>query len=299
MTHPTHTPVLLQTALKVLAPKPGESVLDVTLGLGGHSEAFLHATSPDGRLTALDADTGNLKQATERLKPFGERAILMHANFGQLPQLAIDPVDIVFADLGLSSPHLDDASRGFSFRFDGPLDLRFDQTQGESASEFLSRVTEDELTFFLREYGELFREARRIAQFIKEQPIATTTDLRGAVERALGWRAKASMAQVFQALRIAVNDELAALETLLTHGVSLLKPGGRFGVISYHSLEDRPVKQHFKTLSTPIKDDLTGKVAIPASYRLLTPKAVVPEDGEIAENPRARSAKFRVLERVL
>jgi 16S rRNA (cytosine1402-N4)-methyltransferase len=285
--------------MDTLLPAAGESVLDVTLGLGGHAEAFLERTGPDGHLTALDADTDNIRIAETRLAPFGDRVTIHHINFGQMATLGLKPFDIVFGDLGLSSPHLDDPSRGFSFRFDGPLDLRFDRTTGKTAAELLETKDVDDLIHIYRTYGELHREAGRLAHITVGKGIATTTDLKKAVENGFGFRAKGIMAQVFQALRIAVNEELDVLNAFLQAGVSLLKPGGRIGVLSYHSLEDRMVKQVFKALCEPEKDAFTGKISVPAAYMLLTKKAVQASEEEIRQNPRARSVKFRAIQRVL
>lgn len=296
---PQHIPVLQTTALQILAPTAGESVLDVTLGLGGHASSFLEKTSPDGMLTALDADMQNLMIAKNNLASYGDRVHFIHANFSQLAGLGLPPFDIVFADLGLSSPHVDDPERGFSFRFDGPLDLRYDRTSGKTAHQMIQSADEDELIEIFRHYGELFREAKKLAMNMAGKDIATTTDLKKIVEDAFGFRAKRILPQVFQALRIAVNDELHALRELLNAGIYLLKPGGRMGVISYHSLEDRMVKHHFRDLCTPEKDLLTGKISREAPFTLITPKAVVPSDSEIASNPRARSAKFRVIHKRL
>lgn len=293
-----HIPVLLQTVLDTVQPKAGESVLDVTLGLGGHAEAFLRQTSPDGVFTGLDADPANIELAQERLKPFGDRVQLKHVNFGQIAELNLPKMDIIFADLGLSSPHLDDASRGFSFRFDGPLDLRFDRTSGQTARSLIHVAEEQELTQIFRLYGELHKEGSRLGRILAGQDLATTTALKECIEKGFGYRAKQILPQVFQALRIAVNDELSVLEALLQTAPTLLAPGGRMAVLSYHSLEDRMVKQTFRALCEPVKDPITGKVAVPADFEMLTKKAVQAGDDEILKNPRARSVKFRAIRRV-
>ncbi len=289
-----HTSVLLSTAIDILQPKKGNRVLDVTLGLGGHSEAFLKAIGPSGHLVALDADSDNLSFARERLAPFGPQAELHHINFGDVRSLGLDPFDIIFADLGLSSPHIDNAERGFSFRFDGPLDLRFDRSTGETAADFLERISPEDLYVVFRKYGEL-QQSNRLSKLLAGRRWETTSAVKGIVEEAYGYRAKSVLPQVFQALRIAINDELGALTELLHAGLDLLKPGGRMGVLSYHSLEDRIVKHLFREVCTPLKDPVTGKVAVPSAFELITPKAVVPSDQEIQENQRARSAKFRVI----
>lgn len=290
---PTHTPVLLDAALSVLQPEAGERVLDVTLGLGGHAAAFLERIGPSGSLTGLDADPKNLTQAQKKLSSF-PNVTCLHANFRDLPSLALPHVDVIFADLGLSSPHVDDPERGFSFRTDAPLDLRFDPTTGPSAAQWLQIADPEELTRVLREYGEL-PHPHRLALLLKEQLPQTTFALVRAVEEVLHWRAKAFLPQVFQALRIAVNDELGALDTLLAYGPSLLKEGGRMGIISYHSLEDRRVKQVFRSLTTAHKDPESGQDAAPAAFVSLTRKALTPSAEEIAGNSRSRSAKFRAI----
>lgn len=292
----THTPVLLQSVLDVLAPQKGETVLDVTLGLGGHARAFLQKVGPTGRLTGLDADAENLALARRAV---GEHAnvTLLHANFRELPALALPAVDILFADLGLSSPHIDDPARGFTFREEVPLDLRYDRTQGRTAAAWLAQALAEDVARVFREFGEL-PSAMRLARILKERLPTTTTAVVLAAESVYHWQARAMLPQIFQALRIAVNDEMGALDILLSAGPSLLKPGGRMGIISYHSLEDRRVKQTFRTLVTPEKDDRTGAVQTPAPFALLTRKAVTPSADEIRTNPRARSAKFRALLRI-
>lgn len=293
---PSHTPVLLETVTAMLDPAPGETALDVTVGLGGHAAAFLERTAPDGSLTGLDADPENLALARSRLAPYGKRVRLLHANFRDIASLRLPPVDLLFADLGLSSPHLDDPLRGFSFRAEALLDLRFDRTAGMPASLWLQDVAERELVRVLRDDGEL-PGAARLARALKASAVATTSDVLRIAEETYGWRAKSFLPQIFQALRIAVNDELGSLEAFLNFAPKLLRPGGRLGIIGYHSLEDRRVKQAFRALTTPPKDPRTGQDAAPAAFMLLTKKAVVPTPAEVAENPRARSAKFRALRR--
>jgi 16S rRNA (cytosine1402-N4)-methyltransferase len=289
-----HQPVLLHEAIELLSPKPGETICDVTLGLGGHASALLKAALPGGTLIGLDADPLNLQESKSNLQQFGDAVQLKHANFRDLALVLSSPVDVLFADLGVSSPHFDDPTRGFSFRNDGPLDLRYDQTFGMPASKWLAHSHEEEIAQALREWGEL-RSAWSITQSIIRKKPVTTKQLQECVEEAIGWRAPSAMAQVFQALRIAVNGEMQALQDLLAIGPRLLRPGGRFGVISYHSLEDRLVKQAFKALITVQKDPHTGQDSETAMYRLITKKAVTPTAEEVAINPRARSAKFRVL----
>ncbi len=292
---PLHIPVLLSTVLDVLQPQIGESVLDVTLGLGGHAEAFLEKIGDSGHLTGLDADMANLQLARERLSRFGDRVSFVHANFGQLPELGLDAFDIVFADLGVSSPHFDDPERGFSFRFDGPLDLRYDRTQGPTAADVIHASDEESVIRWLKEYGELWKEGKRIGQEIAGKRLETTTELRLVIEKLFGFRAKRILPQVFQALRIVVNDEMGVLRTLLDEGLLLLKPGGRMGVLSYHSLEDRMVKQTFKAICEPQKDEVTGRITVEAPFEPIIKGAIQADDAEQEKNPRSRSVRFRAV----
>jgi 16S rRNA (cytosine1402-N4)-methyltransferase len=271
---------------------------DGTLGLGGHAEAMLIASQPDGRLIALDADQKNLDEATRRLADYGDRVQLHHANFRDVWGLLRCPVNVLFADLGVSSPHFDDPSRGFTFRSDAPLDLRFDQTAGQSASEWIAAASAQEITDVLRAYGEL-REAYQLGLAIEKCKPQTTTALRACVETVCRWRANAVLPQVFQALRIVVNDELAALQSFLDVIPLVLAPGGRCGIISYHSLEDRLVKTKFRSLASVEKNSATGQDIGVAGFMIVTKKAVIPAQEETTRNPRARSAKFRVIERCL
>lgn len=298
-----HTPVLLAETVDLLKPQPGETVLDVTLGLGGHSGAFLAKTSPDGRLIALDADAQNMQIAKKNLSQFEGRIAYHQMNFGRLTELLPFTVDIVFADLGLSSPHLDDAERGFTFRASAPLDMRFDRNSGETATELILRLHEDDLAMLLRKYGEI-EDAGRIASVISTELHSLdrsilTDDLKAAVEKAVNYRAPKILPQIFQALRIAVNGELDAVSELLRLLPDILKKNGRAGIISYHSLEDRLVKNAFRSLSTPFLNELTGAIAIPADFEIVTKKGIAPSDQEVESNPRSRSARFRVIRRVL
>ena len=297
-----HVPVLRTEVLSLLAPKPGDTVVDATLGLGGHAAAFLDAIGPVGRLIGVDADAENLALARKSL-PAGVE--LHHGNFRQLPDLVKAPVDILFADLGLSSPHVDDASRGFTFRTSAFLDLRYDRGSGQTAAEFLLSSSEAEITRVLSEYGELPRSktlARELHALFRSQVRHLqewkTSDVVACVERVFGFQSKRVLPQVFQALRIAVNDEIGALRSLLTALPALLRPGGRSGIISYHSLEDREVKRALRSLCTVEKDPRTGQDLHAPQWSLLTRKGVTPSAEEIAANPRARSAVFRAIARI-
>ncbi|MCF7844473.1 MAG: 16S rRNA (cytosine(1402)-N(4))-methyltransferase RsmH [Kiritimatiellales bacterium] len=290
-----HIPVLHSEVITLLDPQEGEVLLDVTLGLGGHSALFLNKIGKSGKLYAIEADQENLNIAESNLNEFRDQIDLRCDNFCNIAQMNFPPADIVFADLGLSSPHLDDPQRGFSFREDAPLDMRFDRTNGIPASQLIAQLDEQGLAEIFWTYGEL-KSGRKIAKAIKaSEKIRTTFELKECIEKAIGFHAKDMLPQVFQALRIAVNDEMGSLEILLREGPKLLKPGGRMGVISFHSLEDRMVKQVFKTLATPKIDPVTGAISKEAEFEVVTKKPVGPSDEEVVQNPRARSAKLRVL----
>ena len=286
--------MLFEEVLDALEPRPGVGyqAVDCTVNGGGHSYGLLERSTPDGTLVGLDADASALQRAERRLAPFRGRFRLVHRNFRALGQLQLPPANGVMFDLGLSSAQLDQSGRGFSFRFDEPLDMRFDPLgEGPTAADLLNTLPERDIERVLREYGEEPR-ARRVAQAITERrqraPFVRTVDLVETVMRALGpARGRIHPAtRVFQALRIAVNDELAALEAGLEAAVRLLKPGGRLAVVTFHSLEDRIVKWRFRTWAEA------------GLLRVLTRKPRVPNEAELAENPRARSAKLRVAERL-
>ena len=286
---------MLDEVIHWLEPRPGGRYVDGTLGNGGHASAVLAASAPTGRLLGLDADADAIAIARERLAPFGERAVLFNGNIRDLARIApaagFDAVDGIMIDLGISSRQLDVGGRGFSFRHDEPLDMRFDPSSGESAADLLARADEQEIADILYQYGEEYRSrrvARSIVRLRERSPIQTTQDLVRAVESALGpKRGRISPAtKTFQALRIAVNGELEALDTVLPAAAALLAPGGRLAVIAFHSLEDRRVKQFFRA---------GGSDQAPLAE--LTRKPLVPAADEVARNPRARSAKLRVAER--
>lgn len=295
MTALSHTPVLLKETVEELQPAAGEVLLDVTLGLGGHACALIDAAKGDCTYIGLDADEQNLSFAKLRLDASGAQVQCIHANFGDISSLELPQCDAILADLGLSSPHVDDASRGFSFRFDGPLDLRFDRSSGETAVELIERSSEDEIAGVLRNFGELWREAKPLARALAKQPPTTTFLLRDVVRDTCGYRAAGVLPKVFQALRIAVNDELGALDRFLEAAPRLLQPGGRMAVISYHSLEDRRVKHAFRSLCTPDKDPVTGAATHVPPFAVRTAKPIIPSESEMESNPRSRSAKLRIL----
>lgn len=304
-----HEPVLLAEALALLEPRSGGVYLDATLGGGGHAEAILRASSPAGRLIGLDQDPHAIEAAGERLASYRDRIELHPINFADLdevPALAEPEPRLAGAlfDLGVSSAQIDDLARGFSYRQDAPLDMRMGP-RGEPARDMLSRADLDALARIFRDYGEE-RHARRIARAIvrerERDAIVTTGQLRAIVEAAVpasGHTLK-SVARVFQALRIAVNDELGALERGLTRCVERLEDGARLVVIAYHSLEDRIVKRYFRELALDcvcppgLPVCLCGKQT---EAVLLTRKPVRPGADELVANPRARSARLRAIER--
>jgi 16S rRNA (cytosine1402-N4)-methyltransferase len=295
-----HTPVLLAEVVAGLAPRTGGRYIDGTLGGGGHALAILAASSPEGRLLGIDADPSALAAAGARLAIYAERATLVHGNFRDLAQLAREhdfaPIDGLLLDLGVSSHQLDTPERGFSFANDAPLDMRLDPTRGATAAELVNETPEGELANLIYRYGEE-HGSRRVARFIAEarrkQPIATTGELADLVARALGGRhGKIHPAtRTFQALRIAVNRELENLELVLPQAVELLAPGGRIAVISFHSLEDRIVKLFFRAESG------YGGVG-GARLQIITKKPIDASEQEARTNPRSRSAKLRIAERV-
>jgi len=292
---PTHRPVLLDRVVELLQPASGKTLVDCTAGLGGHSLGLLPRLLPDGRLIALDQDEQALERSRRRLAEFAPRVTLVHENFIRLPdvlaRLGIERVDGIVADLGLSSLHVDQAERGFSFAREGPLDMRMDVRQATTAAWLVQRMPEAELARVLEVYGEerwAKRIARRIAAVRREGPITTTTQLARIVADAVPGRGPFRIhpaTRTFQALRIAVNEELTALETLLAALPSCLAPGGRAVIISFHSLEDRRVKHTFR------------QAAAEGTYRLLTKKPITADDQEREANPRSRSAKLRAVER--
>ncbi|NLE50892.1 MAG: 16S rRNA (cytosine(1402)-N(4))-methyltransferase RsmH [Chloroflexi bacterium] len=306
-----HIPVLLGPVLDLLrveALRAGRFV-DGTVGAGGHAAAILEA-APDVRLLGLDRDPAALALAQARLAPFSARATLVHASYEDMPaQIAAwlgdgAPVDGILLDLGVSSMQLDQPERGFAFMQDGPLDMRFDPTSdAPTAADLVNLLDAGELADILYRYGEE-RQSRRIAQAIVEaRPLHTTRALADVVASARrGPREKIHPAtRTFQALRIAVNDELGAVERTLPHAIDLLRPGGRLAVISFHSLEDRIVKQTFKREATDCICPPRQPVCTcghTASVKLVTRKPVEADDAEIARNPRSRSAKLRVVERL-
>lgn len=304
-----HIPVLFQTVLDGLQVRPGGRYIDATIGGAGHAAGILAASSPDGRLLGLDRDPTAVDVARARLASYLGRVVIEHRSFVHLAEVARSqqfiPVDGILFDLGLSSLQLADPSRGLAFMVDGPLDMRFDPTSGgPTAADLVNDLDPEELAALLYRYGEE-RQARRIAQAIlAARPLHTTGELAAVVERAVGKGRHERIhpaTRTFQALRMAVNDELTALEAALPQAVEILAPGGRLAVISFHSLEDRLVKEFMRRESRDCICPPETPVCVcghRATLRLITRKPIRPTAQEIAANPRSRSARLRVAERV-
>ncbi len=312
MTDAYHTPVLAGEVVRLLNPQPGHTVVDATAGGGGHALLLGQRLAPDGVLVVVDQDREALEATRARLHDLSPTIIPIQGNFRNLPALldqhGIGMVHGVLLDLGVSSHQLDAGERGFSFRTDAPLDMRMDPTRGVPASELLNETDARELTRILSEWGEE-RWAARIARFIVEarntQPVRTTGELADLVKAAIprkAWPPDIHPAtRTFQAIRIAVNDELGALEEGLEGAVSRLQPGGRIAVIAYHSLEDRIVKHAFQRFAGRCQCPPGLPVCRCGARRIveiITRKPVLPDQIEVRQNPRARSARLRAAERV-
>jgi 16S rRNA (cytosine1402-N4)-methyltransferase len=304
-----HKPVLYQAVLALLQPKSGGRYIDGTIGGGGHAAGILTASEPEGRLLGLDRDPEAIAFARQQLAQFGERVVLVNASFGDLatiaPEYDFTSVDGILLDLGLSSRQLAEAQRGFSFLNEGPLDMRFDTRKGLTAADLVNNLDAEALADIFWRYGEE-QQSRRIARLIvANRPLSTTAELAGLI--AGGTRSgnkrgryRHPATKVFQALRIAVNDELGEVEKGLTAAVSLLIPGGRLAVISFHSLEDRLVKQFFRQMSrdcTCPPEQPICTCGSKATLKLVMRKAIQATTEEVAENPRSRSARLRVAAR--
>jgi 16S rRNA (cytosine1402-N4)-methyltransferase len=292
-----HRPVLVDEVTFLLRPRDRGWVVDGTIGMGGHAERLMERAGDRVRLLGVDADPEALSRAGDRLAGFGDRVVLRQGSFRGLGRIAAEAgvtgADAILLDLGMSSYQVDESGRGFSFQRDEELDMRFDPTGGQTAADLVNRAPVDELARILREYGEE-RHARRIARHIgdrrRQAPLRRTEDLVSAVKSAVpraAWPRRLHVAtRTFQAIRMAVNDEMETLVEALPQAASLLAPGGRLGVISFHSGEDRIVKHSFRSLAQA------------GEYVPLEPAPIAATADEIASNPRARSAKLRVLERV-
>ncbi len=290
----THTPVLLEEVLEALDVQPGGRYIDGTVGPGGHAAAILERSSPGGQLLGIDADPRAIKMARSRLEAYGDSVRLVNQNFANLRSICLKhgffPVHGILFDLGLSSAQLEANNRGFSFRRDSPLDMRFSPRQEVTADTIINSSSENQLARIIKTYGEE-RHSLQIARYIvRQRPITTSLQLAQTIEQAVGGRRGRihPATRTFQALRIAVNQELENLESALEQAVDLLGFGGRLVVISYHSLEDRVVKQF-------MHQQASGE---DACLRLINKKIITPSLAEIHYNPRSRSAKLRAAERI-
>ena len=297
-----HVPVLLKSSVDGLNIRPGGKYMDLTFGGGGHSREILSRMDDDAMLMAFDQD----RDAIANL-PEDDRLIFVNHNFRYLANFMRyyewDGVDGILADLGVSSHEFDEAERGFSFRFDAPLDMRMNQSASLTAERVLNEYDVDALKRIFADYGELdgaYRVANMIVNFREQNVLRTSGDLYKAVERAIPKeKEKKFLAKLYQALRIEVNGELRVLEEMLAKAMKVLKPGGRLSVITYHSLEDRLVKNFFKSGNAEgkvEKDPITGRVDF--NFKEVNRKVIVPTDEEISVNPRSRSAKLRILEKI-
>lgn len=294
-----HQPVLMETVCELLAVAPGETVVDATVGLGGHARRFAQALGPQGMLIGIDVDPANLERARMALAEAPCRVHLLHASFADmraaLETLGVRSVDVLFADLGVSSTQLDDPERGFSFMRDGPLDMRMDPRLEVTAADLVNRLKERELgdlLYFNAQETASRKIARKICEVRREGRITTTGQLARIIADALGVDPTSRKSKIhpatrtFQALRMRVNDEMPALDAWLENAPGLLKPGGRIGVIAFHSVEDRPVKIDFR------------RRKVEKVYRILTKKPLIASPEERRDNPRSRSAKLRVAVRL-
>ncbi len=307
-----HLPVMTGEVVRYLNCRAGGLYIDGTLGGGGHGEAILKASAPDGILIGIDRDEAAIRQAEKALKAYKNRIILVRADFGEIKEILVErgfsEVDGIVLDLGVSSYQLDEAARGFSFRFNAPLDMRMDRGGGVTAYDLVNNLGLDELAGIIRRYGEerfSMRIARAIVRARELKPVETTGELSELISEAIPRRFHGTRihpaTRTFQAIRIAVNSELEALESGLSDGMGLLKKGGRMVVISYHSLEDRITKRAFKEGASPCECPpdfprcVCGKKA---SLKILTGRVVKAGALEVRGNPRARSAKLRAVQKI-
>jgi len=304
----THIPVMLNETIEALAIQSGGRYIDCTIGGGGHAAAILEHSSPGGQLLGIDADPEAVEAARERLNIYGSSVLVVNDNFVNIEAICIKndfiPVHGILFDLGLSSLQLNGSGRGFSFRYEAPLDMRFSPGQKVTTDDIVNTYSENELAQIIRDYGEEGYSHRIARRIVEERPIKTTLELARTIERAVGSRrGKIHPAtKTFQALRIAVNNELENLESALKQAVSLLGFEGRLAVISYHSLEDRIVKNFFKQESKECicpPDTLSCVCHHTTRLGLINKKVITPSQNEIRENPRSRSAKLRIAERII
>ncbi|NWG08142.1 MAG: 16S rRNA (cytosine(1402)-N(4))-methyltransferase RsmH [Chloroflexi bacterium] len=302
-----HQPVLYQEIIHALQPHRGGRYVDGTLGAGGHARGILEACAPDGQLLGLDVDPQALAIARKTLAPYEHRVHLAQASYtslsAQLRQLGWDAVDGIVLDLGASSMQFDTPERGFSFMQDAPLDMRFGPHVPQTAADLVNKLTERELADLIYQYGEE-RDSRKIARaIVKARPLHTTRELVAAIESASPRRGDRvhPATRTFQALRIAVNEELSSIEVVLPQAVAGLRSGGRLAVISFHSLEDRIVKEFFREQGRALKNppyERLYEVERDAVVKEVNRKPITPSEEEIRNNPRARSAKLRIIEKL-
>lgn len=299
MTEQLHTPVMLEEVLAYLNPGPGKVIVDATVGMGGHALEIARRISPQGRLIAIDRDKESLEHAQERLKDFSGIAEFVYGNFSDIQEIVkrlnIPAIDGIVLDLGVSMFQLTQSDRGFSFTREGPLDMRLDRNSYISAYDLVNNLNEDEISNLLWSFGQERwhnRIAHRLVEERRKQPIATTAQLSDIVMRAIPPRFRRyhyrihPATRTFQAVRIAVNRELEALEQVLARAIPLLAPGGRICVIAFHSLEDRVVKWAFRT------------AAAEGLVKILTPRPLTPSEEETRANPSSRSSKFRAVKKI-
>jgi len=306
-----HRPVMVNEVIASLNCKPGGIYVDGTVGGGGHAYEILRATAPEGVVIGIDIDEMALKEARERLSEFGERMVLVKGNYVEIDEIlrqrGISAVDGILLDLGISSFQLDEPSRGFSFRYDAPLDMRMDKSQELTAYDLVNSLTEDELAHLIYAYGEEKRAKKIARAIVKERKlhlISTTGQLTSLISEVIAPFKKGRIhpaTKTFQALRIAVNQELTNLPLAIRKALDVLKAGGRFSIISFHSLEDRIVKQEFRKWERGCQC-LPGTFPCRCGYerkiKVLTKKPVTPKSEELLSNARARSAKLRTAERI-
>lgn len=308
----SHRPVMVEEVLNGLKIRPDGIYVDCTVGGGGHSEAILNCIESGGRLVALDQDVEAIAAAKKRLAAFKDRVVFVQENFVKLAEvlkrLGIKEVDGVIFDLGVSSYQLDNPDRGFSYQYDAPLDMRMDRERGKTAREIVNNFPVEELAAIIREYGEE-RWASRIAEFIEEErkrrSIETTGQLVKIIKKAIPAGARREgphpAKRTFQALRIAVNKELEILSDSVRSAVQALRPGGRICVITFHSLEDRIIKDLFRRMASPCSCPREFPVCVcggKREVRLITAKPLAPHKAELEKNPRARSARLRIAEKL-
>ncbi len=307
----SHIPVLTESVLEGLRIRPDGVYVDGTLGGGGHAERILERLGPEGRLIGIDRDEEAIQAAARRLEPYGEKTVLVHANYAEIPRIlreqGIPDVDGILLDLGVSSYQLDNAQRGFSYMKDAPLDMRMDQSETRTAEDIVNGYSEEELTRILRDYGEekyAKNIAKNIAAARRDRPIETTGELVAVITSAIPRKRQRSgghpAKRTFQALRIEVNGELAALEESIGPLIDCLSPGGRFCIITFHSLEDRIVKNQFRTAQDPCTCPPDFPVCVCGKKSrgyVVTRKPILPTEEETASNRRAKSAKLRIFER--